>query len=197
MKTFRKLLAGSLVALISSGVAVAGPSPSFEVFANANSTSGGVGLDTISLSAGQQFTVSVSPDDLWNAGSIPRWSNANGLVTNLYYDAGTDSQVTGASIGDLIGQSFGNHTQGGLSAPYGTLVGQIGDGNFFSIGTKYTGTAVSAGSLKLYYFDFNNGDNSGSIIATVATIPEPETYAMLLAGLGLMGAIARRKKQAA
>jgi hypothetical protein len=30
---------------------------------------------------------------------------------------------------------------------------------------------------------------------TVATVPEPETYAMLLAGLGLMGAVARRRKQ--
>jgi len=31
----------------------------------------------------------------------------------------------------------------------------------------------------------------------VAAVPEPETYAMLLGGLGLMGFIARRRKQAA
>ncbi len=30
---------------------------------------------------------------------------------------------------------------------------------------------------------------------TVSAIPEPETYAMLLAGLGLMGAVARRKNK--
>jgi len=28
-----------------------------------------------------------------------------------------------------------------------------------------------------------------------APIPEPETYAMMLAGLGLMGFVARRRKQ--
>jgi hypothetical protein len=28
----------------------------------------------------------------------------------------------------------------------------------------------------------------------MAPVPEPETYAMLLAGLGLMGAIAKRRK---
>jgi hypothetical protein len=32
------------------------------------------------------------------------------------------------------------------------------------------------------------------ISGTVAVVPEPETYAMLLAGLGLMGAIVRRRK---
>jgi len=31
----------------------------------------------------------------------------------------------------------------------------------------------------------------------VVPVPEPETYAMLLAGLGLMGAVARRRKLAA
>lgn len=36
----------------------------------------------------------------------------------------------------------------------------------------------------------------GSVIA-IAAVPEPEIYAMLLAGLGFMGAVARRKKSSA
>jgi hypothetical protein len=31
-------------------------------------------------------------------------------------------------------------------------------------------------------------------IYMVSSVPEPETYAMMLAGLGLMGTIARRRK---
>ena len=36
--------------------------------------------------------------------------------------------------------------------------------------------------------------DSGSGNLTIAAVPEPETFAMLLAGLGLMGAIARRRR---
>jgi hypothetical protein len=35
----------------------------------------------------------------------------------------------------------------------------------------------------------------GNWSATVTAVPEPETYAMLLAGLGLMGVVARRRQQ--
>jgi hypothetical protein len=34
-----------------------------------------------------------------------------------------------------------------------------------------------------------------NLTSPVATVPEPETYAMLLAGIGLIGGIARRHKQ--
>ncbi len=36
-------------------------------------------------------------------------------------------------------------------------------------------------------------DGSALVFANLAPIPEPETYAMLLAGLGILGATARRK----
>lgn len=39
---------------------------------------------------------------------------------------------------------------------------------------------------------FSAGDK---VILNVSAVPEPETYAMLLAGLGIMGAVARRKQK--
>ena len=38
------------------------------------------------------------------------------------------------------------------------------------------------------------GSHSGSYAGNLNVPPEPETYAMFLAGLGLMGFIARRRK---
>ena len=40
------------------------------------------------------------------------------------------------------------------------------------------------------------GDNVGALLdnVTVTAVPEPESYAMIMAGLGLMGFIVRRRK---
>jgi hypothetical protein len=190
--TFKKWLSAMTLSVLAS-VACAS-SGDFTVGAAANSTSGGTGLSTLSLLSGQQFSVSVNTNDLWNAGDLPRWSNANGLVGNLYYSVGTDSEVPAYAVGTQIGAVFPMWSQNSLIAPYGSLVGQIGSGSWFTIGTNFTATASSAGVLKLYYFDSNNYDNTGSIRAHVTAVPEPETYALLLAGLAVTGLVARRRK---
>ena len=38
--------------------------------------------------------------------------------------------------------------------------------------------------------------SGGELVFAVNAVPEPETYAMLLAGVGLLGFVARRRKQA-
>ena len=63
-----------------------------DVFAQANSSTGGAGaLTGISLTFGQAFTVSAGLTDLWNAGPLPRWSNADGLIAPLLATGSDDS----------------------------------------------------------------------------------------------------------
>jgi hypothetical protein len=155
-----------------------------------NSSSGGTGAAAISLTAGQSFTVTVDAGDLWNAGDLPRWSNADGLTGDLY---ATGSDDSGQSVGTLIGINFGLHSQGNLSAAYGTLVGQIDSGDYFVVGTNYAGVAAATGTLNLYYWDSNAGDNSQFITADVQAVPEPATMAVL--SLGLVAAARRRARK--
>jgi hypothetical protein len=173
--------------------AVGANAADFVVDAFANSSGGGTGVATVSLTAGDSFSVTVDPTDLWNAGALPRWSNADGLTGPLFA-TGTDD--SGQSAGTQIGANFGLHAQGTLSAPFGTLVGQIDSGDFFAIGTSFNGVASATGTLKLFYWDSNFGDNTEHITAsvTVGVIPEPETYALMLGGLGLVGWMARRRR---
>lgn len=153
------------------------------VDARLNSSSGGVGAYTsYFFNAGDHFSASVALDDLWNAGSLPRWSNADGLTGNLYANGTDDS---GYAFNTLIGQNFGTHSQHGLAAAYGSLVGSI-DGNFFLMGANYAGTAIATGQLRLWYWDSNNVDNSEQISVTItptALVTEPKSIALFVFGL--------------
>ena len=62
------------------------------------------------------------------------------------------------------------------------------------LGDNGTGVQTLTNGTTVTYL-FNGNYNSANW--NVSAVPEPETYAMLLAGLGLMGFMARRRKQAA
>ena len=80
---------------------------------------------------------------------------------------GPNTLVESGTVGNLFANlSFGGLTESGLG------------GNYF---LKVTGTLGGTGSY--------NGN-----ITLATAVPEPETYGMMLAGLGLMGVLARRRK---
>jgi len=147
---------------------------------------------TVSLTAGQSFSVSVAPGQIWNAGALPRWSDANGLTQDLY---ATGSDASGQTAGTLIGENYGLWSMDGFSAPYGALVGEINGGPYFLVGTSFSGTASAAGTLGLMYWDSYYGDNTGSITANVSAPDGGLTIALL--GGALVGLQALRRKLSA
>ncbi len=101
----------------------------------------------------------------WNTAlaTLTLSSNADGIVGN------GDDQMLASAIWNQ-----GSNSNDSLSLSYDSAI----------TGPAYiTITGVTDGG--------NGGIYSGAIAA--APVPEPETYAMLLAGLGLMGAVVRRR----
>ena len=70
-------------------------------------------------------------------------------------------------------------------------------GNIWNI-YSYSFTALSSGSTTVKFLAKGTDDTYGgsldAISLTVSAVPEPETYAMFLAGLGIMAGVARRRK---
>ena len=182
----KMLLALAAAATLGTAASAA----TYTVDALANSSTGGTGLATIGVVFGQNLFVSASPTDLWSAGDLPHWSNADGLIGDQFA-TGTDE--SGEPFGTQIGQSFGLHNQNSYSAPFGSLVGEIG-GVYQLLGTSFNGTAWGTGTLNLFYWDSNAGDNFGSIDASVS-VPEAATWAMMIAGFGLVGIAARSRRR--
>lgn len=163
-KTSRAALGAALLAL--SGLAAAGTA-TVTVDAKANSIVDGVAADAFLLSAGDTFSITASGT----------WQND----PNNSYQSGPD------------GHAFQTFSSAGQTFDIGTLIGEIGDGAFFKVGSTYAGSTATGGELKLFYWDSDAFNNSGSVIADVSAVPEPSNMALLAVALGAFALTRRRK----
>ncbi|MHA4871417.1 PEP-CTERM sorting domain-containing protein [Duganella sp. PWIR1] len=119
-------------------------------------------------------------------------NGATGLFSKSFVaTAGTTYTATFQLAGNHRG--YGDDT---VAVNFGSASGSytLSSGDAFGSHTL-TFTAVTNSAFSLS-FKNSGGDYVGGLLdnVSVTAVPEPTTYAMLLAGLGLMGAVARRRR---
>jgi hypothetical protein len=131
--------------------------------------------------------------------------NDGGTLTGTFITNDTRTSLINYDILTSPNVNIGFHYTPGTSSfassslPF-ILVANTPPANDHILQVTFSGLSAAGGGITIGAFDsFEQGLSgarrnivSGSVIA--AAVPEPETYAMLLAGLGLLGYIVRRKR---
>ncbi len=144
------------------------------------------------------------------AGLLPAFSLYQGLAVPAAYDTSAGSLAYRSTLGFPVEgamNALGNVTMYNDAGAYSTLtfVGYAADEGVVDSMVSKT-FSLAAGSYTLWAGGANYAGQFaatpqatyglGVSIGVTPAVPEPETYAMLLAGLGLVGIMARRRRAA-
>jgi len=139
----------------------------------------------------QSTTGSANAGKFTQTFSFTTSSTYNPALEQLYVSGLT------SSFSSLSLDVFANgNTSGAISATTaaGNLTATFMDKKYaWNLAPSTTYTAIVSGTAKSKGSQFTL---DGTYLASIAAVPEPETYAMMLAGLGLLGFVARGKKKA-
>lgn len=133
--------------------------------------------------------------------------DASNIGTNCGYNVATSSSELASLFYNALGNRAYYDTNGAMQAGPGlTNTGgfqnlqsyvywfstayALGNDSAWSFGANYGGQGPNLKTNPFYAMAVHPGD----VGTVVASVPEPETYAMLLAGLGVIGAVARRRQ---
>jgi len=145
------------------------------------------GADVIRTLAGN---VSIFVNDLNSESKLASTDSLIAAVGTKGY-AGLNSKY-GSTQGGLLGfDRTGSVANSSYESGLGLL--RIEGKSFGTTKGIYTAYADSGNALRAF-LDLNQGSATFGQLTIAAPVPEPESYAMLLAGLGVMGAIARRRR---
>lgn len=132
-----------------------------------------------------------------------------GSYASVAYGINNASEVVGHSVGGSqrafyyfngVWQDLGALAPGAATASTAHKINDLGQivgesGAIPYVGSNYHGVLWAAGTMTDIGYIATPGRTSATDINNAGQIPEPETYTMLLAGLGLLGFLMRRRKQ--
>ena len=144
---------------------------------------------------------------------MSRGWGADSFISAIYFDYAAPQTVVlkdqSAGVSFLLGGNPSNLPAGNTisfvadkrwtSGEQGANQDGVDAGQWISFTMAQTALAnFSSGTMRVgVHLQGLDAGKSESLTTVVTAVPETETYAMMLAGLGLMGSIARRRKSKA
>ena len=206
MKGAKQAVAALGISVFLSGVSYASPAGSITVTNPGPLSSFGINTAAFDGTSGQieKLTFDLSGTHCINAGCIPGESlvfGGSGGGSFIYDPAANGTSALFGAVGSTVfGFDFTGYDSLDLfqfswdpdvasNGGYGATVADLA-------GTVITASVRFADNSVLVYSG-EMGIVGPDVAANLVPVPEPETYAMLLAGLGLLGFVGYRRKQAA
>lgn len=174
----------------ASAVSIAG----WKVDDNSNSFASAVALSGVTSIGANQSVIFVEGNAATASSFVSNWFGSKvpaGLAVGYYSGSGiglsTGSDAVNIYNASGVLQAKVTFGASDSISPYQTFDNAAGLNN-------QAITTLSAVGVNGAFVAANNVGEIGSP-GTIAAVPEPETYALLLAGLGLVGAIARKRQR--
>lgn len=165
-----------------------------EYFSNLGST---LKVENLSKTSGSNIAASTSGVVTFTIGALSQGLSYSGTYSKALpvYDKGNDYAGTSGFIDTITGSANTtlSYSDAGTKAAFtGTATSTMHGDVLGTAVSSVSGSSGNTRSLVLPKFDAY----AKVTYNYVSAVPEPETYAMLLAGLGLVGFAARRRKSA-
>ena len=126
-------------------------------------------------------SASVGSGDMFNVISSGPQPNGQAALEICFKDSGPTNNCAGASGGVAIGAS----TSGTFTLKFGSVLDKIIMSNFT---VRYQGINSTT-------YGMSGASASGVPVGVTTAVPEPATWAMMIGGFGLLGAVVRRRRR--